>query len=389
MLRVFRNAAAGSVLMALVACQSGGNPLDALDPGNITDGGAASAPGAAAPSTIGNGPVRIAVLLPLSAAGQDGARAKSALDAVALAASDLGADAVTVSIRDTAGAEGQTRALATDEFGKRAVVVIGPSDPAGAAELGSIKGGKRPPFLVLAALGARAPGTYSLPLSEVDSAIGGIVAAIGQGRRNFALLIGDGPSAPAMEARLSEAILNNGGLVEARARYRNSESAIAAALAAVGDAETRPDVIVIATGGQPAGALISALAGSKVRGARLVGTSAWATEEFTAKGAEGAIIASVDSSEMKPMLDRFRKTYGRDPQLHEAYAYDAMALSAGLARVLGETGFAAKNLTVPTGFRSTTGVFRLMPDGSVQRLLALYQVKQGRLQRVGAAPSSF
>jgi len=389
MRQVSRPLAALLLALGLAACQSG--PLGALDPAALDSPSAnntTSAP-TAAPVTIGSGPVRIAVLLPLSATGAEGERARSALDAMTLAASDLGGDALTVSVRDTGGAQGHTRSLATDEVGKRAAVVIGPSDAAGAAELSAIKGQKRPPFLTLASSGGQGPGTYALPLSEADSAAAALVAAIGEGKRHVALLIGEGAAAAEVEKRLSAAVLKNGGVIEARARYRNTPESIAAAVKAVADAESRPEVIVIANGSEPAAPLAAALSAAKLKPGLLIGTSAWTQADIASGSVEGALIASVDRSEMSPMVERFRQAYGREPQLLEAFAYDAMALSAGLARAAGEAGFALQNLTNPQGFRSTTGVFRLMPDGSVQRLLALHRVTKGKLKRVGEAQPSF
>jgi ABC-type branched-subunit amino acid transport system substrate-binding protein len=148
-------------------------------------------------------------------------------------------------------------------------------------------------------------------------------------------------------------------------------------------------VVVIANGNEPAAPLAAALAAAKLKPGVLIGTSAWTQADIASGSVEGALIASVDRSEMTPMVERFRQAYGRDPQLHEAFAYDAMALSAGLARAGGEAAFAIQNLTNPQGFRSTTGVFRLMPDGSVQRLLALHRVTKGKLKRVGEAQGSF
>jgi adhesin HecA-like repeat protein len=272
---------------------------------------------------------------------------------------------------------------------KRAAVVIGPSDTAGANELSAIKGQKRPPFFTLASSGGQGPGTYALPLSEADSAAAALVAAIGEGKRHVALLIGEGAAAAEVEKQLSAAVLDNGGLIEARARYRNTPESLAAAVKAVADAETRPEVIVIANGSEAAAPLAAALSAAKLKPGLLIGTSAWTQADIASSSVEGALIASVDRSEMNPMTERFRQAYGREPQLHEAFAYDAMALSAGLARAGGEAAFAAQNLTNPQGFRSTTGVFRLMPDGSVQRLLALHRVTKGKLKRVGEAQAAF
>lgn len=375
-----------SLVLLLAACQSDGVE-NVLNPTAAPASPEQAATTTAAARTFGSGPVRIGVLLPLSATGVEGERARAALDAMALAATDLGGDVLTVSVRDTGGEQGRARKLATEEIGERAAILIGPSDIAGASEMSAIKGDKRPPFLLLAWSSGKARSTYSLPLHEADSAAAGIAAAAGEGRRAFALLVGDGPVAAEIEARATAAVLNNGGVVEAKARFGGSPGSIDAAVKAVSDAETRPDAILVASAGRPAAPLLKALAAAGFRSGVVIGTSGWAAEDLAA--GEGAMLASVDRTEMAPMIERFRQTYGREPRLDEAFAYDAMALSAGLARTAGERAFAPDTLHSPSGFRSSTGVFRLMPDGSVQRLLALHRVAGGRLKRVGPAPQAF
>jgi hypothetical protein len=46
-------------------------------------------------------------------------------------------------------------------------------------------------------------------------------------------------------------------------------------------------------------------------------------------------------------------------------------------------------LTRDTGFTGVTGVFRLMPDGTNQRGLAVAQIRDGRVVIVDPAPRGF
>ncbi len=392
MLLLWRAMAVGSFAIFAASCQSDGSMVGALDvaPGEGSTQSRSADPSDSATRTFGSGPVRIGVLLPTSAGGIEGERARGMADAVLLAANDLGGGVVTVVLRDTAGSSGRSRAAATEEIGSRASVIVGPSDASGAAEVAAIKGERRPPFLLLAR-GMPARNTYPMPLAESDSAVQGVLAVLRQGKQGVAILAADTAGGTEAEQNVSKAVTGAGGVIEARARFGASADSIAAAVRSVREAVTKPEIILVANDGQPVAPLAAALsaAGLLGKGVVLVGTSSWSREDFVSGKVEGAMIATVDSAEMAPMAERFRAAYGREPQLHEAYAYDAVALSAGLARSAGEKGLSAEVLTSPVGFRSTTGLFRLNPDGSVQRALALHRVSKGKLQRVGTAPASF
>lgn len=383
---------AALTMLALAGCQSNGAG-EVLDPTSIAAPAESAQPPvvAATDASIGNGAVRVGVLLPLSAPGTDGERARNIRDAVVLAAKDLGEGVLTVAIRDTGAVPGRSRELAVDEIGRRSVAIIGPSDVAGGYELNLIKGDRKPPFFILARKIGKAPGVYALPLGEVESAAAGAVAAVERGKRHVAILTADNnPAVADIETKVAAAVHAAGGIIEAKARYGTLSDKIAVAVKQIGEAEPRPDVIVIASGGRPVGMVVQALRDARLLGGAtvIVGTSEWTQADFSS-GVEGALIATIDSSEMAPMAERYRAAYGRGPDRDAALAYDAIALAAGLARQLGEEAFAKKVVTNPTGFRSTSGVFRFLPDGSTERLLRVHRVSGGTLRPLDKGPSAF
>jgi branched-chain amino acid transport system substrate-binding protein len=87
---------------------------------------------------------------------------------------------------------------------------------------------------------------------------------------------------------------------------------------------------------------------------------------------------------------RFRDLYRRAPPRLATLAYDATALAAVLAH--GEKGpdFSAAALTNPSGFAGVDGIFRFLPDGLVQRGLAVLEVhKDGPSTVIDPAPETF
>ena len=86
---------------------------------------------------------------------------------------------------------------------------------------------------------------------------------------------------------------------------------------------------------------------------------------------------------------RFRDLYRHPPPRLATLAYDATALAAVLAH--GEKGpdFSSAALTNPSGFAGVDGIFRLLPDGLVQRGLAVLEVHKDGNTVIDAAPETF
>ncbi|TIR74119.1 MAG: ABC transporter substrate-binding protein, partial [Mesorhizobium sp.] len=70
----------------------------------------------------------------------------------------------------------------------------------------------------------------------------------------------------------------------------------------------------------------------------LIGTERWLERPIDPLY-EGAYIATLDQSETGPIADRFKATYNYQPDVNVAYAYDMVALSAGIASSVGPNGF--------------------------------------------------
>ncbi|TIS10805.1 MAG: ABC transporter substrate-binding protein, partial [Mesorhizobium sp.] len=96
---------------------------------------------------------------------------------------------------------------------------------------------------------------------------------------------------------------------------------------------------------------------------------------------EGAYIATLDQSETGPIADRFKATYNYQPDVNVAYAYDMVALSAGIASSVGPNGFSKQVLENASGFRGSTG--------SSQRSMPFFKVEKGRLKLVEKQTAGF
>jgi branched-chain amino acid transport system substrate-binding protein len=83
---------------------------------------------------------------------------------------------------------------------------------------------------------------------------------------------------------------------------------------------------------------------------------------------------------------RFAETYRHAPPRLATLAYDATALAGVLSR---DGDFSVAALTNPSGFAGADGIFRLRPDGLVQRGLAVLEVQKTGSVVIDPAPTTF
>jgi len=371
------------VLAVLAACQSSGSQAS-LD----ADAASAGSERPRAESVLGTGPAKVTMLLPLSAAGEEGEKGRRMRDAAELAVSDLGSDLITLTIADTGGNSERASKLASAAVSSGSRVVIGPTDPQAVRHVASLTG-KRPPVLALAEGYAGAPGVYPVMLTEADSAGAAAAWLAGKGKRKFVLFVADGPDARAIERRVDNGLSIHGTKLAAALPYTPSgfDKAVDDMQALI-DA---PEVIVLASGGTDPGILASALRSKGYLGkdTQLIVTNRALDAGAPPPALEGAYVAKLGKPETGPFADRFVEKYRYDPDLTAAYAYDTVALSSGLVSALGPEGIGRKTLESQSGFKGSTGFFRFRADGSSERTMPLYRIAKGGLKQVDPSVSAF
>jgi hypothetical protein len=386
-----------AIALALTAimsgCQSKGSVSDALDPAAIAapgaQGGGAVAGPAQATQSFGTGPTKVAMLLPLSAPGTAGENGRKMLDAAKLAMTDLGNALLTVTVEDTKGDGAHASELALKAITTGSKVVIGPAELPAAQHIAKLSGTKRPPVLALADNFAGGPGVYAVCLSEADSAAAGAAGIAAKGSKKFVLLVAAGENASAVEKRVANSLSIYGATLAVTIPYSAGDGG-AKAVTDMGSLVDTPDAVIVASGDDSPSQILAALKSKGIPGKAIavVGTSRW-LEHPMEPAFEGAYIATLDPRETGPIADRFKTTYNYAADTNVAYAYDMVALTAGIASAVGPDGFSKQVLENPNGFRGSTGLFRFRADGSSERSMPFYQVQKGALKLVAKSTSGF
>jgi ABC-type branched-subunit amino acid transport system substrate-binding protein len=86
---------------------------------------------------------------------------------------------------------------------------------------------------------------------------------------------------------------------------------------------------------------------------------------------------------------RYAATFGGLPHPLAGLAYDGIAAIGALVAAGNRDALTARALTQPQGFQGTAGIFRLLPDGTNERGLAVAQIQNNQVVIVEPAPRSF
>jgi branched-chain amino acid transport system substrate-binding protein len=373
--------------LALAAC-TGGN-FDRL-------GGGPPAPQADAPppaATIGNGQVRVGLILPLSAQGNAGVAAQSMKNAAEMALAEFKEPNIQLVVKDDGGTPQGAQAGAQQAIAEGAEIIVGPLFAQSVSAVGAVARQRGIPVIAFSTdASVAAHGVYLLSfLPETD--VNRIVDyAISRGKRSFAALLPDNAYGAVVEAAFQQEVARRGGRILALEKYPLDPGKMAEPVRRVAQAANRVDSIFIPDGADAVPQVVQGLAsaGVNLRRVQLLGTGLWDDPRiFSAKELEGGWYAAPESSGFRNFAGRYRARYGQDPVRTATLAYDAVALVAALVKTQGAQRFTEQVLTNSSGFAGIDGVFRFRPNGTNERGLAVLRVAPGGGQVVSPAPRSF
>jgi len=151
--------------------------------------------------------------------------------------------------------------------------------------------------------------------------------------------------------------------------------------------------LFIAEGGSRIAQLQRALTESKISGLNLqmIGSGAWENPEILRyPNFYGGIFATASLARYDEFSSHFTERYSYVPDRRASLAYDAAALAATLALKPTGPDFTIGTLTSPIGYIGpANGLFRLLPDGTNERGMAVIQITSRGFKTIDKAPDSF
>ena len=342
------------------------------------------------PLAVGNGQVKVGLILPLSASGNAGVAAQSMKNAAEMALAEFQNPNLQLLIKDDAGSPQGAQQGTQQALDEGAEIILGPlfavSVPA-TAQLARARGISVIAFSTDSSVAGR--GVYLLsflPESDVNRIV---EYSASLGKRSFAALLPENAYGNVVEATFKQAVGRRGGRIVAFQKYDADRATAARTVASsLGTA----DALFIADDGDSVVQVADALAaaGANLKNIQLLGTGLWDNPRvFASPALQGGLYAAPDPAGFRSFSSRYRAKYGADPVRTATLAYDAVALVAALARTQGATRFSPDVLTNPSGFAGIDGLFRFRADGTNERGLAVMRVGTGGGVAVAGSPKSF
>ena len=215
--------------------------------------------------------------------------------------------------------------------------------------------------------------------------------AASMGRKSIAAFLPKNAEG-ALRGTLVQEIAGSRGISVKLFQYERTPQGIEAVIGdAVTDLQTA-DSIYVPEGGPLPGLIIGGLKrnGVDLSQKQVFGSGAWESVKTSDANLEGAIYPGRDISKFSGFAKRYEQQFGARPGAQAAIAYDAVTLAAELVRQGGrKPRFSSSSFESKRGFQGTTGAFRILSNGTTQRGLAIYQIRNGKGTLLEQAITSF
>ena len=372
----------------------------------------------------GNEPVRVALLLPFSAADENARNVASAMfDAAQLAVFEASDERFLLMPKDTQGTPDGAVAAAQSALQDGAELILGPLYAQSVEAASNVSRRAGVPMIGFSSdLKSSGTGVYLLSFPPELEIARVTDFAVLNGYDRFGLLAPLNEYGNRVSSSFSEEVFVRGGVIVHEERYTQEPDAMLAPAKRLAkysqeivplelrhDYDPNAPQAVSAdadegyTRGYQAvmmpeqGTLLRALApllpyyNVDITNVKLLGVSAWNNPSLTREPAlRGGWFAAPDPAVSSAFENRFTNAFGSAPPKLASLAYDATLLAARLATNPDRrVRFSATAITDPNGYFGADGLFRLNTDGSIERGLAILEIQPGGIQLIDPAPRSF
>ena len=348
---------------------------------------------------LGTGPrisgetVEIALLLPLSSPqGGDAIIARSLENAARLAATEQTGVTIDLRVYNTDGNPATAASVARQAVQEGADVILGPLRSESAAAVGVAVANSGVAVLSFSNNAEVAGGNVFVLGNTFANTSDRIVSyAAGRGAGNIVVVHAANLAGEVARDAVRRAAARSGATVAASVPYEFSQTGVINAVPQVVDAVRNNGANAVLLTSDSAGALpffaqLLPENGLDLETVRVLGLTRWDTPPQTLEfpGLQGGWFTVPDPAALAAFEGRYAATYGSGPHTLASLGYDGVRAVAETVAATGRVGGA--DLTASAGFQGAGGVFRLLPDGTNQRALAIAQVIENQVAIIDPAP---
>lgn len=373
-------------LAAIVAVSS--IALTACDP--ISTGGG--------PTINTSKPVQVALLVPRGS-GQPGDEvlAQSLENAARLAIADLQGVQIDLKVYNTAANAQTAAAAATQAVDDGARIILGPlyAEAANAAGVAAAK--RNVNILAFSNNAAIAGGNVFILGATYDNTARRLSSyAARQGKGNILVVSGNDASGQAGRDAIQNAAAATGANVVGSVSYELSQQGVINSIGTIRDAARSNGATSVFMTATTAGALplltqLLPEAGLDPATTQYMGLTRWdiPAQTLALPGVQGGWFALPDPAKTQQFSSRYAATYGGAPHQIGGLAYDGIAAIGALVGAGKSDALTGAALTQGAGFQGVNGIFRLRPDGTNDRGLAIATIQEQKVVVIDPAPNSF
>lgn len=378
-----RSLGLGLAAAALLSACSAGNFN--FGPGGGTSGGASQP--LATGKTFGKGPVRVALLLPLSGdpglAGVGTSMANASELAISFVETNPNiGENITVVLKDTGATAGGATQAAQQALSEGASLILGPLRADQVTAVGQVAKAAGVPVIGFSNnSGAASPGVYLLnilPESEVKRSMG---YAKKLGKKAFAGVFPTTDFGRIQEGAFRQATADLGLNARAVYSFSSEEEArnVVTQLVPMLQAGQIDALFIPDRATAPSFANLLNEAGIAPGKVQLIGSADWEGDQsiLNTTTLAGAIFPAIDDTGYNALLPEYQAKFGSAPHKFATIAYTATILANAGSLANGTPKYDRAQLTLPAGFNGRDGVFRFLPDGRSEYALVIKQVTIG------------
>lgn len=364
--------------------------LAACDPAMMAGGGGG-------PRIDTSAPVPVALLVPRGGSASDNLLAQNLENAARLAIRDLGGVQIDLRVYGTAGRAATAANAASQAVADGAKIILGPVYGEAANAAG---------------VAVAASGVNVLSFSNNTTIAGGNVFVLGPtfdntanrlvryakraGKDKIVVVHANDIGGQLGRNAIQQAIAANGATLAGSVDYALSQESVQAAIPRVKatmDASGANALFLTANSATalPLFANLLPTAGVTAASTQYIGLSRWdiPPQTLALPGIQGGWFALPDPGASAAFAQRYNAAYGDRPLDIAGLAFDGIAAIGSLVKSGKATALTAGALTQNAGFRGASGIFRLRPNGTNERGLAVAAVQNNRVVLLEGAPKAF
>lgn len=343
-------------------------------------------------------PVTVALLLPRgSGQAGDEVLAASLENAARLAIADLEGARIDLRVYATAANPAVAAQVARQAAGDGAKIILGPVYASAANAAGTAVAARNLNVLAFSNNTDIAGGNVFVLGNTFENTADRLVRyAVANGRRNIMVVNGQDAAEEKGRAAIAAAIARHGAVPAGSAAFELSQNGVVQAAPGIVRAARANDAQAIFMTSGTAGALpiLSQLLVDNGLGSettQFVGLQRWdiPASALELPSLQGGWFAMPDPWPGQQFQARYAAAYGQAPHPIAGLAYDGIAAIGALVGSGRSSALTTQALTQATGFAGVGGAFRLRPDGTNERAIAIATIVEQQVTILDPAPTSF